>query len=145
MKRPLTRVEEVRLARGLRKSELSRRAGMAPQTLQRIEDGTTKGLSPSARKKLALPLQIREDQLMMPVGHPIDPLEGDLVPINNLIVTTLQDLLQETREIKELIRSQLQAKPPDEIVPRTHDDADHDLGAVARAYSEPPRPGKRKK
>ena len=72
MKRPRTRVEEVRQLRGLTKAELARRAGMLPQTLQRIEDGSTKSLSLSARRLLAPALRVRDDQLMMPIGYPIE-------------------------------------------------------------------------
>lgn len=106
MKRPKTRVEEVRLARGLTKADLARRAGMPPNTLQHIEAGRTKGLSVSARRILAPALQVREDQLLQPVGMPLDPLPGEQTPINDLIYQELQALHTTLRELLELLRRQ---------------------------------------
>ncbi len=103
MKRPKTRVEEVRLARGLTKAELARRSGMPPQTLQRIEDGSTKSLTPSARKMLAPVLRVREDELLVPIGFPIQPLAGEEPPVNDLIFQTCQDILAELRAIRQLL------------------------------------------
>lgn len=90
VKRPMTRVEEIRLARGLSKAELARRSGMPPNTLQHIEVGKTKGLSVSARRILAPALQVRDDQLLQPVGVPLDPLPGEEAPIDDLIYQELQ-------------------------------------------------------
>jgi hypothetical protein len=50
---------------------------MPAQTLQSIENGKTKGLSVSARRLLAPVLQVRDDVLLLPVGHPIDPRPGE--------------------------------------------------------------------
>ena len=104
MKRPTTRVEEIRVIRGLTKADLARRSGMPPQTLQNIENGKTKGLSLSARRLLAPVLQVREDQLMLPIGFPIDPVAGQEPPIQQLIYEALQDVLTELREIKQLLQ-----------------------------------------
>lgn len=110
MKRPGTRVEEVRVLRGLTKADLARRSGMPPQTLQRIEDGSTKSLSLSARRLLAPVLQVREDQLMLPIGFPIDPVAGEHPPIADLQFQTSQEILAELREIRRLLEQLLQPR-----------------------------------
>ena len=98
------------MLRGLSKAELARRAGMPAQTLQRIEDGSTKSVSLAARRMLAPVLQVREDQLMLPIGLPVDPLPGQEPPINDLILQACQDILRELRELNLLLRQRL--KPP---------------------------------
>ena len=108
--RPLTRVEEVRKARGFSKAELARRAGMPAQTLQNIEDGKTKGVSVSARKLLAPVLGVREDVLLLPVGHPFDPSP----PLDTeLLAGLLRDLAtvlrEEARGIKDERREEARA------------------------------------
>lgn len=103
-KRPLTRVQEVRELRGYTKSQLADLANMPRTTLSRIEkgpnNGGTKSLSPSAARLLAKVLMVREDQLLLPVGFPIDPIAGDEPPITDLIYETCRQILVELREIK---------------------------------------------
>lgn len=99
-KRLLTRVREVRRARGLSQADLARLAGMEPQTLSKIEIGATKDVSPDARRKLAPILGVAEDQLLRPVGFPIPPLDGEPVPGETVILQAILD------ELKELNKSQ---------------------------------------
>lgn len=110
-KRPLTRVQEVRELRGLSKSELADLAGMPRTTLSRIEkgpaNGGTKSLSPSAAKLLAKPLRVREDQLQLPVGFPLDPEPGEAAPIVDLIYATVAEILAVLRDIS----ARLPARP----------------------------------
>jgi hypothetical protein len=47
---------------------------------------------------------VREDQLMVPIGYPIEPLAGEAPPINDLLYETCQQILAELREIKALLR-----------------------------------------
>lgn len=104
MKRPQTRLEEVRIARGLTKADLARRAGMPQQTLQNIESGQTKGLSLSARRLLAPALEVRDDELLRPIGHPISPAEGQEPPINSLIYEEIRAVHATLREILLCLR-----------------------------------------
>jgi transcriptional regulator with XRE-family HTH domain len=77
---------------------------MRPQTLQRIEDGSTKTLSATARRMLAPALQVREDQLLVPVGRPIEPLEGESPPMLDLIYQALLDVAAELRMLREMLQ-----------------------------------------
>jgi transcriptional regulator with XRE-family HTH domain len=99
MKRPRTRVEEIRIARGLSKAELARRAQMPPPTLQRIEDGNTKTLSFSARSKLTKALQVRDDELLAPIGTPFRSENGAAPPVNDLIYAVCLEILDEMRKL----------------------------------------------
>lgn len=101
MKRPQNRVEEIRVARGMTKAELARRADMPPQTLQRIEDGSTKTLSFAARGKLTRALRVREDQLLAPIGTPFDSLPGEQPPATDLIYRVCLDILAELRKLND--------------------------------------------
>jgi transcriptional regulator with XRE-family HTH domain len=108
----MTRVEEVRRARGLSKAELCRRAGMPPQTLQNIENGKTKSVSLAARRMLAPVLQVREDQLLLPIGMPFDPEPGEQLKLEGLIYEALTLLVGELREIKQLLQANKPPAPP---------------------------------
>jgi transcriptional regulator with XRE-family HTH domain len=119
------RVTEIRVARGLSKAELARRAGMLPQTLQRIEDGSTKSLSVTARRQLAPVLGVREDHLLVPVGYPIPPVDD----INMTRTRDMQQMiLQELQEIRRLLSAFMAhfANPPVD-------------GAEAEVRPRPPR------
>jgi transcriptional regulator with XRE-family HTH domain len=109
MKRPQTRVEEIRVARGITKAELARRAEMPPQTLQRIEDGSTKTLSFAAREKLTRALRVRDDQLLAPIGTPFDTVPGEQAPINTMIYLTCVAILAELRTMNKTL--ELLARP----------------------------------
>jgi transcriptional regulator with XRE-family HTH domain len=99
---------------------------MPPQTLQSIENGKTKSVSLAARRMLAPVLQVREDQLLLPIGMPFDPEPGERPPINDLIyeaLTTLinqmvrqfdvaTEVVSELREIKQLLQAYKPPAPP---------------------------------
>jgi transcriptional regulator with XRE-family HTH domain len=80
---------------------------MPPNTLQHIEAGTTKGLSVAARRALAPALQVREDQLMQPIGIPFDPLPGEHTPVNDLIFAELRAIHETLREMLAIIKSKV--------------------------------------
>lgn len=73
---PRTRLEEIRLARGVRSAELARIAGMDPQTLWRIETGR-RTITKRWREGLARALMVSAEQLYAPIGAPVpyDPAE----------------------------------------------------------------------
>ena len=98
----MTRVQEIREKRRFPKSQLARMAGMPPQTLQRIEDGSIKTLTPKARRLLAGPLGVLEEELLMPVGT---PLRDDEPPVMDLIYHTLLDVLAELRKHTERLNA----------------------------------------
>jgi phage repressor protein C with HTH and peptisase S24 domain len=70
---PRTRVDEVRLARGLTNAELARRAGLESSTLHKVVSGKRgkDGVSPRLADRLALALQVRREELFAPIGSPI--------------------------------------------------------------------------
>jgi transcriptional regulator with XRE-family HTH domain len=73
---PRTRLEEIRLARGVRSSELARLAGMDPQTLWRLETAK-RSITNRWRSALASALMVSDEQLYAPIGSPVpyDPAE----------------------------------------------------------------------
>jgi transcriptional regulator with XRE-family HTH domain len=130
---PKNRVEEIRLARGLSKIELCRLSGMPPQTLQNIENGKTKTVTDSARRLLAPALQVRPDQLLLPVGFPFDPEPGE--PIFEVLSRTFEAILAELREIKTMLRAILPAPPP---APSTEEEYPDEPSEVFEAIPEVP-------
>jgi hypothetical protein len=77
---------------------------MPPQTLQRIEDGSTKSLTASARGKLTRALRVRDDEILAPIGTPFDRPPDEQPPVNDLIYRVCLDILAELRQINEWIR-----------------------------------------
>lgn len=69
-RQPRTRIEEIRLARGLQSAELARRVGMIPSTLFKIQTGET-GLTQSRAVHLARALMVSPEQLYAPIGAEI--------------------------------------------------------------------------
>lgn len=75
---PRTRLEEIRLARGLKSAELARRAGVDPSNLHKIERGASR--MPHGRayvRRLAEALMVPVEQLYAEIGMPIPFLVRD--------------------------------------------------------------------
>lgn len=101
MKRPRTRLTEIRLARGMTKAELARRSGVSPQTIQKVEDGSTKDVTPENREKLAPVLGVNPDQLVAPIGSPIIYRTGERGSMDEAVHKTLIEILGELRRMND--------------------------------------------
>ena len=79
---PRTRVDEIRLARGLTNAELARRAALESSTLHKVVSGK-RGVSRQLAEPLAAALQVRREELFAPIGSPISllgtPGEAELI------------------------------------------------------------------
>lgn len=95
---PRSRVDEIRLARGLKAADLARSAGLDPSTLHKILSGQ-RGVSRQFAEPLAAALTVRPEELFARIGSPISvpgggddpapgrtlvpPLAGSLAPSPN--------------------------------------------------------------
>lgn len=67
---PRSRVDEIRLARGLKNAELARRAALDPSTLHKIVSGQ-RGVSRHFAEPIAAALTVRPEELFARIGSPI--------------------------------------------------------------------------
>jgi len=75
---PESRVQELRLMRGMRAAEVARMAGMDPSTYNKIDKGK-RGVSPQFAKPLAYALKVGRLDVLAEIGSPIrDDADEDL-------------------------------------------------------------------
>lgn len=92
----MTRVQEIRLARGYTLAEASRRTGLSAPTIQKIEKGVN-GVSRNTAPRLAEGLGVCIPDLYQAVGAPIPEL-----PAMNLIISQSEGDGEVIKEIDEV-------------------------------------------
>lgn len=82
---PESRVQEIRIERGLIPADVARSADMDPSTYNKIDKGK-RGVSPQFVRQIAAALQVPQSELYAQIGSPIPPrpnIGGEIVPLHN--------------------------------------------------------------
>lgn len=82
---PESRVQEIRIERGLIPADVARSADMDPSTYNKVDKGK-RGVSPQFVRQIASALQVPQSELYAPIGSPIPPrphVTGEITQIHN--------------------------------------------------------------